>query len=96
MELIDEQTRGRRAEELLADDLLQEALAAIDAEIVLQWEQCPARDAEGKEALWQLLKTSKKFRNVLTGYIETGKLATEQLKRYEQGKRGLRDLFRAA
>jgi hypothetical protein len=78
--------RGQMAEMLLSNDLLKEALAAIDAEVVSQWEQCPARDKEGKEALWQLLKTSKKFQRLLTGYVETGKLARENLKRVEESR----------
>lgn len=80
--------RGRQAQELLNSELLAEALDAIEAEVVAQWEKCPARDQEGKEALWQLFKTSKKFRTVLHGYINTGKLAAENLKRFEE-KRGL-------
>lgn len=92
---IEEQTRGQEAQMLLDSELLQEALSAIEAEVIAQWEKCPARDAEGKEALWQLYKTSKKFRAVLTGYVQTGKLASEQLKRFEEQSR-LRRLFKAA
>jgi hypothetical protein len=79
-----EQDKGIHAMSLLENELLQEALDAIDAEVMEQWIACPARDKEGKEALWQLIKTSRKFRSILTGYIESGKLATEQLKRYEK------------
>lgn len=91
----EEQHRGQRAQMLLQDELLAEALSAIESEVIAQWEQCPARDAEGKEALWQLYKTAKKFRHILAGYVETGKLATEQLKRFEE-PRGLRRLFKTA
>lgn len=90
-----DQSRGMRAAELLNDDILKDALDAIEAEVVQQWEACPARDSEGKEALWQLFKTSKKFRNILSGYIETGKLATENMRAFEEKKR-LRDRFRLA
>lgn len=83
-DLRDDQDRGRNAQALLDNELLREALDAIDREVMEQWIDCPARDKEGKEALWQLIKTSRKFRSVLTGYIDTGKLATEQLKRYEK------------
>lgn len=78
--------RGDEARRLLDNEVLQEALNAIESEVVSQWEQCPARDKEGKEALWQLLKTSKKFRRLLTGYVETGNLARENLKRHEESK----------
>ena len=90
----DEIERGRQAEELASSPILQEALDAIEAEIVKQWEQCPARDAEGKEALWQLMKTSKKFRSLLLGYVNTGKLAAENLSRFER-KRSIVERLRA-
>ena len=90
MKAHDEQERGRQAQELLNSPLLSAALEAIEAEVIEQWEKCPARDQEGKEALWQLFKTSKKFRAILLGYIDTGKLATEQIKRFDK-KRGLLD-----
>jgi hypothetical protein len=92
-DLRQDQTRGQRAAELLHNELMQEALAAIKAEVVKQWTDCPARDTEGKEALWQLNKTAQKFENILRGYIETGKLATEQMKRWEAEQSRLRQLF---
>jgi len=83
-DLHKDQTRGWKAQQLLDNDLLGEALGAIESEVVAQWEQCPARDKEGKEALWQLYKTAKKFRSLLNGYVQTGKLATETLAQYER------------
>jgi ABC-type metal ion transport system substrate-binding protein len=87
MKQHDEVLRAHKAQALLDDELLNEALDAIDAAVIEQWEACPARDAEGKEALWQLKKTASKFRNILRGYIENGKLATEQLKAFEEKRR---------
>lgn len=83
-DFMSEIDRGRTALSLTENELLNEALEAIDKEVMEQWIACPARDKEGKEALWQLIKTSRKFRSILTGYIDTGKLATEQLKRFEK------------
>lgn len=83
-DFMSEIDRGRTALSLTENELLSEALEAIDKEVMEQWIACPARDKEGKEALWQLIKTSRKFRSILTGYIDTGKLATEQLKRFEK------------
>ncbi len=93
---IEEQTRGQAAQMLLDNELLRQALDAIESEVVDQWEKCPARDAEGKEALWQLFKTSKKFRALLNGYVQTGKLASENLKRFDEKESRLRRLFKAA
>jgi len=88
-DLLAQQTKGQISQSLLENELLKEALDAIEQEVVEQWAECPARDKEGKEALWQLMKTAQKFRRILTGYVETGKLATEQLKSFEE-KRGVR------
>lgn len=79
--------RAGHAERLLQDELLQEALQAIRSEVVRMWVDCPARDQEGKEALWQLAKTADKFESLLKGHIQTGKLATANLKHFED-KRG--------
>jgi hypothetical protein len=89
---VEEQTRGERAQRLLEDETLNQALDAIEAEVIAMWTDCPMRDAEGKEALWQLYRTSKKFRAILSGYVQTGKLATENMSRHEP-KRGLRAVF---
>lgn len=83
-ELHGQVERARLASELLANPALIEALEAIEAEVIEQWERCPARDADGKEALWQLFKTSKKFRAILSGYVNTGKLAAENLRRFDE------------
>lgn len=91
-DLLQQQTRGQVSASLLENELLQEALKAIKDEVHQQWIECPARDKEGKEALWQLAKTAQKFEAILTGYIDTGKLATEQLKRFEE-RRGIRRVF---
>lgn len=88
-------SRGMRAQELLRDDILLEALDAIEKECVEAWEQCPARDAEGKEMHWQLYKTAKKFRNTLLGYVETGKLASNQLQAYARKDGPIRRAFRS-
>ena len=84
MDLLQQQSRGHLSESLLENELLKEALKAIKDEVNAQWVDCPARDKEGKEALWQLAKTAQKFENILLGYIDTGKLATSQLKRFEE------------
>lgn len=84
--------RAEHANRLLQDQLLQDALKAIKDEVQRVWLDCPQRDHEGKEALWQLAKTADKFESLLKGYIETGKLAKANLKAFEE-LRGLRKVF---
>lgn len=76
--------RAEHANRLLNDQLLNDALKVLRDEVVSMWVDCPARDKEGKEALWQLAKTADKFETLLKGYIETGKLATANLKHFEK------------
>jgi hypothetical protein len=87
--------RAEHARRLLNDELVSQALAAIKHEVMTAWIDCPQRDKEGKEALWQLAKTADKFENLLRGYIETGKLAAAQLdnlKRFEE-RSGMARMF---
>lgn len=79
MELRDQAVRGERAAEILNSPVVQQALDAIERDIVELWEACPERDKEGKEELWKLYKTAKKFRGVLQGYVEGGKHARRQV-----------------
>lgn len=80
-DLIKQQDRAAKAQMLLDNPLLNETLDAIEQEIVKKWIECPIRDKEGKEELWKLVKTKKKFESLLKGYIETGKLASHDLKK---------------
>lgn len=67
--------RGENAARLLGDRLLNESLDAIERDILEEWENCPARDGEGREELWKYYKVAKKFRGILKGMLEDGKMA---------------------
>ncbi len=69
------ESRATRAGQLLNDPLFQEAFSLIEREIIDQWEACPVRDVEGREILWRYYKTANKFRGVLQGALESGKVA---------------------
>lgn len=70
--------RAGRAQQLLEEPMIKEALETIERDIIAQWEACPARDTEGREQLWKYYKTALKFKGILQGAIESGKL--EQLR----------------
>lgn len=92
-ELHGQVMRAAKAKMLLDNDLLMEALSAIEADVIQTWGSTPARDKEGKEYAWQLYKTAQKFRGLLLGYIEAGKLAESRL---EALNRRVRDFIRVA
>jgi len=58
----------------LQDKLLIESLDTIEREAIAEWESCPARDTEGRELIWQFYKAAKKFRGVLQGMAQDGKM----------------------
>ena len=66
---------GDRAREVLENEVFTAALADIKQEVIGQWQQSPARDSEGREKLWNLLKMAEKLEAMLITTMETGKLA---------------------
>lgn len=75
----DELRRGERARAILDDPLVKEARERLRAELLAAWEGSPARDAEGREALWQLLKLSDRLFGQFESLVMTGRLAAETL-----------------
>ena len=71
--------RAEHASQLLEDPLVIEALSILEREVIEQWEACPARDVEAREFLWKFYKTTKKFRAILQGVLESGKIAAHAI-----------------
>lgn len=85
--------RGDDAARVLESPAFQEAMAALKDQIVSEWSKCPVRDAEGQKLLLQLHKLANKFEGLLTGMVETGKLARLNLDA-ERDESAARKLFR--
>lgn len=79
MDLEREISRGNQAQELLEHPLMVEALQTMRSRITEQWESSPARDKEGRESLWTMLKLLGNLEGHLKEVLETGKLARLQL-----------------
>lgn len=73
--------RAGAAERIFNDPLTQETLDIMETEVMEAWMACPVRDAEGREALWRIAVTTRKFRDLLRGTMEAGKLARDQILR---------------
>lgn len=69
-----------RAREVLENEAFTAAFADIKQEINDQWAQSPARDHEGREKLYSLLKLTDKLEATLRSALDTGKLAKLELK----------------
>lgn len=71
---------GSRAKEVLENEEFHAAFDAVEKDILDKWTNSPARDAEGRESLWQYLMLLRKVKSQLTTTLETGKLAELDLK----------------
>lgn len=80
MELSERIYNGNRAKEIIDNECFQWALDEIKQEITEQWKTSPARDEEGRQSLWVMLKLAEKLEQVLKTTLETGKLAELELK----------------
>ena len=77
--LLTEQERARQAQELTEHPLFREALDTYRQRLMNEWAASPARDTEGRERLWLMLKTADAVEGHLKQLMETGRMASLQL-----------------
>lgn len=65
---------GNRAKEVLENEAFNMAFEAIENEVIEQWKNSPARDAEGREKLHQYLMMLGKVKAHLSQTMESGRL----------------------
>lgn len=73
--------RAKQAEQVLANPITKDTLDFMEKELFEQWLKCPVRDVDGREAIWRLAASTRKFRELLHGTMESGKLAADELGR---------------
>lgn len=71
--------RAREAALVLDNPAYVEAMRQLKGQVIAQWKECPVRDREGQLLLLQLAKLTDKFEAMLTGMVETGKLAQHRI-----------------
>lgn len=89
--MMDDKVRGEYAGQILGNPVFVQACEVIKKEVIRAWADCPARDTEGKEYLWQLYRNTEKFENVFRGYIESGKLKMERDKQEQSTLQKVQD-----
>lgn len=72
--------RAEKARQIIEDPFVQEVLGTMEREVMEAWMACPVRDVEGRETLWRIAVTTRKFRDMLRGTAESGKLAAQQIR----------------
>lgn len=83
--------RARQAQELIEHPLFREALDTYRQRLMTEWADSPARDTQGREHLWLMLKTADAVQRHLEQLMQTGRLASLQL----ENKRSLMQRARA-
>ena len=78
--LEEQAIRGHKAAQVLENSLVIEAFDEVRKQIIMAWEQTPARDVEAREFMFKLYQASLKFEEVFKGYVDTGKMAADQIR----------------
>ena len=84
--------KAKSAERIFNDPIVKETLDMMDAEIMAAWKNCPVRDVDAREALWRMAVTTGKFRDLLRGTMESGKLALDQIRRRDSATDKIRNV----
>lgn len=71
--------RANRAKQLLEDDLFVEGFEALRTQLIQAWQDSPARDAEGRERIWQYVKQLDKLKGHLETVMSHGRMAEYQI-----------------
>jgi hypothetical protein len=82
---------GNRAKEVLENEVFQGAFLAIELEMTETWKKSPARDAEGREKIWQYLMLLQKVKTHLEATMQDGKVADLDLEHRRTVAQRLRD-----
>lgn len=68
-----------RAKEVLENEAFIQAFTDMEQELIEQWKTSPARDEEGRQKLWLMLKLLEKLKLTLQSSLDSGKLARIEL-----------------
>lgn len=85
--LEDERKLGADAEYLLDHPIYKDAVNRLRDEIMQQWRNAPARDAEGRERLWVMLKLLERIEAHIATVAQTGRMASKQIADIENRRR---------
>lgn len=88
--------RANQARQVLEQPIVTETLDFMEKEIMDQWMACPMRDLEAREMLWRLAVSTRKFRDLLRGTMESGKLAADEIRRKDSALDKIRNVANRA
>jgi len=73
--------RGDIAQRYIEDPLVQEAFTEIQSALHSAWEDSPAKDRDGREAAYFMLKCFKEFRSFFELVVTDGDFSKEEMER---------------
>ena len=77
--LRDAISRAQQARDLLENELLLEAYAQIDQELINAWRLTPSRDTDARERIWHAVQANGKHKDYLQSVANSGKIAQKEL-----------------
>lgn len=92
VKLAEAQARGKRAELLLGDDLLQGAFAYLENEYITKWRTTHQADQQAREKLFLAVNVIGKVKEHLSEALMNGKVAERNLEDLTRDKK--RGIFR--
>lgn len=79
--------RGQRAAAFLEEGgVFREAWDEMEAAITAKWRISPARDADGRERLWTMLRVMDDLKATIQGYVDSGKVVMERIQAEERDR----------
>jgi hypothetical protein len=79
-----EASRGARARAILEDEIVVDALDAIEGELRADWEGSRPDDTAGREESYRMLRAAKAFRERLRKVIDDGSVAQAEIEANER------------
>ena len=86
--------RADDAKRLLNDALFSATLDRLERDIMEAWATTSITDKEGVAELSRIIKTTRKFRQVLKVYVEGGRYASDQLRESRDDEPTMLDRFK--
>jgi hypothetical protein len=74
-------SRGRAAQQLLADETINEAFSAVLHDTMTLWAKTPEEDAPKRERLYFTIVAVDRLRGKLRSYVQDGTLAAAEAER---------------
>lgn len=80
-------SRQARAEELMRNEMLQEAFATLEVSYIKAWRETLARDTDARERLWQAVQVVGKVRDHIVRVVADGKLAQREIEQLTEKRK---------